>query len=693
MLAPRPVVIRVLAILFSSLIIAGAISPSGRAKGWLLPGQALPSEPLTIEAAPDPQRPAWIINPIGKELLRPSDRSPRALDLRGAVVVSGFSGVTTRTPRLAADRPVVPLGHPHFDWIDPDGASAVILDVDRIGRGFDASEIDPLPRDRLLARDIGQVFGVAIVDEDPEDRIGPALFLTATSAYGLPLVGPDENGDRLPDRLLQGGQGARWMPGLWGAAIGAGPGTVWRVDPQTSAISAFAHLPVGGASLGNIAFDPSHKQLFVSDLDTGRIHRLALDGRVLGSWDHGVTGRALAGLLPMPDDGRTAAPDMTAFLPLDPSTWGIAAPERRVWGLALRSDRLFYAVADGPEVWSVALDPETGDFDLKGVRLEYRLTSGAEIADMVFAPDGRLILAGRPERAGDFAFRTVTSGGAGLHELVQEWPLNPETPFDWVEAKPHDTDFADAGRTALGGVALAPRYDRIGQLNGTECGQTLWSTGQRLRDAPAVATVLRPGGALRIDGVTAQPALLPETGNSPPWLSYFADYDQAFPAHEEAGLVGDVAALECGSGSGTGADGGYPDVKWSPPEGCTGPGCARPFCSVFPWLCGNPPPVSCLLTQASATCDPATGEIRLSGVAADISGAGLNEVKVDGAGLPTTTALPAALSLGLGAMAEGQKGQVRLCAYDASARSAGAPYDCCNAVIDFEAPACKKEGE
>lgn len=235
MLAPRPVLIRVLAILFSSLIVAGATPTSGRAQGWLLPGQALPAEPLTVETAPDPQRPAWIINPIGKELLRPSNRSPRALDLRGAVVVSGFSGVTTRTPRLAADRPVVPLAHPHYDWIDPDGASAVILDVDRIGRGIDASEIDPLPRDRLLARDIGQVFGVAIVDEDPEDRIGPALFLNATSAYGLPLIGPDENGDRLPDRVDLGSRGMRWMPGLWGTGIGAGPGTVWRVDPQTSA--------------------------------------------------------------------------------------------------------------------------------------------------------------------------------------------------------------------------------------------------------------------------------------------------------------------------------------------------------------------------------------------------------------------------------------------------------------------------
>ena len=47
-----------------------------------------------------------------------------------------------------------------------------------------------------------------------------------------------------------------------------------------------------GAALGNIAYDRLNKQFLVSDLETGMIHRISLDGRDLGSFDHGTQGRA-----------------------------------------------------------------------------------------------------------------------------------------------------------------------------------------------------------------------------------------------------------------------------------------------------------------------------------------------------------------------------------------------------------------
>src|SRR5712691_8977965 len=51
--------------------------------------------------------------------------------------------------------------------------------------------------------------------------------------------------------------------------------------------------PNSGAALGNIAYDRWNQQLFVSDLETGLIHRIrASDGADLGFYDHGVSGRA-----------------------------------------------------------------------------------------------------------------------------------------------------------------------------------------------------------------------------------------------------------------------------------------------------------------------------------------------------------------------------------------------------------------
>ena len=45
---------------------------------------------------------------------------------------------------------------------------------------------------------------------------------------------------------------------------------------------------------------PPHSQLFVTDLESGLIHRLGLDGSDRGSFDHGTAGRAKAGLEPLP---------------------------------------------------------------------------------------------------------------------------------------------------------------------------------------------------------------------------------------------------------------------------------------------------------------------------------------------------------------------------------------------------------
>ena len=76
-----------------------------------------------------------------------------------------------------------------------------------------------------------------------------------------------------------------------------------------------------GAGLGNITYVPALKQVFASDLSTGMIHRFAMDGSEIETFDHGVTGRSSAELKPVAIDPDVrldiSSPD---FDPEDPDT-------------------------------------------------------------------------------------------------------------------------------------------------------------------------------------------------------------------------------------------------------------------------------------------------------------------------------------------------------------------------------------
>src|ERR1035438_2824489 len=84
-----------------------------------------------------------------------------------------------------------------------------------------------------------------------------------------------------------------------------------------------------------------------------------MNGRDLGSYDHGVTGRVAQGLPPVPWTSQQAfSVTDPQFDTAQPATWNYAAPERRIFGLAVHQARLYYAVADSLQIWSVGLKPD-----------------------------------------------------------------------------------------------------------------------------------------------------------------------------------------------------------------------------------------------------------------------------------------------------------------------------------------------
>ncbi len=427
----------------------------------------------------------------------------------GEAVVTRFSGSTTTQ---------VPGGA--VTVINPDGTSASIIDIRSPGRPPQGDHwLNEPQRNPVTASQVGQVFGVALDGENP-----PNVYLTATAAFGL---------HRTPDN-------ARWMAGMWGA--GGGPGTVYKLDsragyqPRPFANITLNGRPNSGAALGNIAFDRWNKQLFVSDLETGMIHRIRpSDGADLGFYDHGVQGRAKfldapskqQGSLPEipfdPNSQADIANCSSGQFQLTPECWNIAPNGRRVWGLgvgrvsASGEVRLYYSVASGPDlgdtswnslpddekrnsVWSVRIGPD-GGFDTSNIRREFlmpdffvtpedvtRAGLSRPVSDITFPQCSDRPLMLLAERGGirnlglDSVnpFATPHEARTLRYELHQDGVWRPVGRYDvgsyyrFAEGTPYM--FANCA----GGVAFGYGYTPAWTIDEKQLNQFVWMTGDAL---------------------------------------------------------------------------------------------------------------------------------------------------------------------------------------------------------------------
>jgi hypothetical protein len=467
--------------------------------------------------------------------------SGAAIIADGEAAVSGFSGAIAAAPPPQGVDPAA------ITFIDLNGPSARVIDL-RAAGGPPQAQVLPAPKPfTVTAGQVGQVFGVALDNATP-----PNIYLAASSAYGLPIVLPASEADKPPQRLADGAPGAAFMPGLFGpAAMQGGPGSIWRVDGASGAVSLFANVTLDGAAnpgpaLGGLAFDPTSNSLFVADRATGMIHRFGLNGSEIGRYDHGVDGRKAAGLAPVAFD-PTHRLDIGSpnFHSADPASWGYAPPERRAFGLAVHAGRLYYAVADGLGVWSVSIAPN-GGFGAD-TRLELQAPPGgapSELSKIVFDDRGDMILAERGAPTGAFDFLSVAQPAASRalrYRLVQ---VDASTPPTW-QAIPDEyaIGFAAALRNANGGAAIGFGYRADGSLDTGACGGFLWTTGEQLRAAadPDVATQLAATGPLPLNGLQGEGVDAVRPDNVPPFQSYFVNYFDDSGNAAFRGHLGDIA--------------------------------------------------------------------------------------------------------------------------------------------------------
>ncbi len=538
---------------------------------------------------------------------------PNSLYVSGNAAVTGFSGAL---PPIQ----IAPGVNPNREtFIDLNGPSVRVVDLHHMG-GLPEAQLIGAPKPfTFSAAQLGQVFGVVIDDSSP-----PNIYAAATSAYGLPVVAPGPDGK--PQHILAGGPNATFMPGLWGPQ--GGPGSIWKIDGVTAKISLFANVTLNGrtnsgAALGGLAYDPDSKSLFVSDRETGFIHRFAMNGRDLGSYDHGVTGRAAQGLPPVPLTSQQPI-DLTSpqFDSGQPATWNYAAPERRIFGVAVYQNRLYYAVADSLQIWSISLKPDGSFGNDAVIELAAPPSTGpTEISKITFDEQGRMFLADRPAPSGAFDFEALAVPAMGRVLRYQGIGTTPEGRRIWQQQPDeYAIGFPPNFRNGNGGVAIGYRYDRNGEIVPGSCGGFLWTTGEDLRHAAdaALAARLSRLGALDVNGLQGNGTWRIRHNDEPPLESYFIDYDDEFNVAAERGHMGDIAierlcsptqraSLVPTPGGGVPPQGGRPPGTSPPPPppgGCL-PGQLR---RAGTNECGSCPPpgiqingTCCSVTQIAAT--------------------------------------------------------------------------------------------
>jgi hypothetical protein len=403
---------------------------------------------------------------------------------KGDAAVTSFAGVNPPATPPAGQHPL------DATYIDGTKPTLQVFDLSKLGGPPNGQLANAPVRFEAKASDIGHVFAVAT--DAPIAPAAPNVYVGATSLFGLQIVemGPDGK----PKRLVKGSPRAQWMPGQFGLDKGGGPGSIWKIDGATGAISLFSNVVSGnlenaGPGLGGLAIDPLSGALYATNLETGMIHRLDRNGRELQNFDHGVAGRTAAKLDPVADDAAKRMDIRNpAFNIEDPQTWGFTAPKRRVMAVAVESGRLFYSVADGPVIWSVGLN-EDGSF-IDDARLEIDVTgtpNGNPVTALAFDGAGVLFLTQRGEATGSYDYSTFARPQASV---VSRYTFDTNTKRWSADRQDVAIGLEPVYRATNGGVALNYGYDPNGNIDYGQCRQTLWTTGEQLRAGQSDPSIL-----------------------------------------------------------------------------------------------------------------------------------------------------------------------------------------------------------
>jgi hypothetical protein len=202
----------------------------------------------------------------------------------------------------------------------------------------------------------------------------------------------------------------------------------------------------------------------------------------------------------------------------DVATWGLADPQRLVFGLVVHDRRLYYSVNAGPEVWSVGLGADGSILGDARVEIAVSEAEGQWITDLAFNQAGVMHLALRGPPQADVGYRTFVDP-ASSGRILRFAPSTTHTDAAPWTPVPESTD---AGWRGNGSLSFGPTYDGNHRVQPT-CGSTLWVSGEA-DETTASNEVVR---GIRGSGAEA---------NAP----RLADYDGRTDDRGKSGQIGSV---------------------------------------------------------------------------------------------------------------------------------------------------------
>ncbi|MBK9335748.1 MAG: HYR domain-containing protein [Lewinellaceae bacterium] len=360
---------------------------------------------------------------------------------------------------------------------------------------------------------MGQVFGLAI---DANDFV----YATASTIYGK-FFDPFNNN-------------VTFGP--------AGAGGIYKINPTTGAVTDFVSTtlnpnPVNtnfiyntGSGLGNICYDKTHNQFFVTNFTDGKIYRIDINGIVQSIYDH--------------PGSQTFPPTDPTYIPLGDRPYGIQVHPQ--------NGRLYYNVWQedlgrpsntvSNEVWSIAL---TGAGDFSGAATPVlqippvpgKIYSNAP-SDLAFSQSGKMLIG---ERTTNRDWPDPQFFGNPAHDSrVLEYCCDPA----WGSPTTFYVGNFSANTNCAGGMDYGyAGFDFI-QDKPTDCDELIWSTGDALKYTFGFNPY--PGDNEVVYGLAGLPAPPPGNSNVPNssnWVKTTSYYiDMGLPGKTE---FGDVEVFKC----------------------------------------------------------------------------------------------------------------------------------------------------
>ncbi len=387
-------------------------------------------------------------------------------------------------------------------------------------------------------QNLGQVFGIAI--DGNED-----IFVAASSIYTC----------------------ATTSPYTYNPYTASGPGAIYKIDGSTFAITNYTttgafspggtRIPNNGSALGDIGYDATNNQFFVTNHADGMIYRIK-NGLVMSRFDP-------FGTLNPPASGNASDP---SFVALTERTWGVAYFGGRVYFATWREDIGRQSATAANEIWSIGLDG-SGEFQgtffnggsqkwENGEVLEITLPCypvstnySNPVSDIAFSKTGRMLLAERTMSSDcGGAFSTNWYGYAHTSRVLEyefnglSWSLTPGHTTSLCSTNTnlkYSTGAANAVTdNSAGGIDYGYASFNPATTTQPDCDRFIWNTGDNLHPSTGFNTFCSQPGTTWLYGMQGTPA----TGGTN-LNSLLVDFDNNVCSHDKI-LLGDVEIFRCG---------------------------------------------------------------------------------------------------------------------------------------------------